>query len=589
MLGIVSLVAGAFVILNTFRMNLEERRQPLAVLRALGATKPQVTQLLMREALLYGLVGTSLGIVLGIGLAAALKPAIGAMFGAAVPSLVLTAEPIILAVLLGPLITVLATYLPARRASRRFVLSDLLTRRAIHSAFEPRWTSYVGLLSLAIAVVIVMTFHFNWLPLARARALLPIAMICLIAGVVFSLPWVLSPIQYWVHRGISRVFGMEGRLAVRELERNPSRTSTTVGVLVVAILVSVGPGNEITGTIDHLYRWFDRLAVVDYFVTGSLGDVGFSITPVNLPESAKEDISRLASIERVTATSFLVSRVRDKMVVTLVNEHAEQAPSILTFARDSPPDAATRLARGEGVVVGTGLAQRLKLDIGDEVEIATTKRTASLPIVGKALDYYVGGMTVHIDRKLAGRIFDLDGAHSFGVTSVDGRSQQASAELKSYCDKQGLLLFSFAELKADLRNRLKDTFAVMWAMMGLVFLVASLAIVNMLAMNVLDQIRELGVLRAIGMQRWQVHRMVLIQALTIGLVSLLPGVIGGIATAYFMNVPAESLTGRAIPFVVRPSIIAMAMSTAIVVTLFAAWFPARYATRLSIVKAVKYE
>ena len=588
-LGVVSLAAGAFVVLNTFRMNLEERRRQLAVLRALGATKPQVTRLLLREALLYGAVGTILGIAMGLALALAMRPAVGAMFGAAAPSLVITVEPILLALLLGPAATILATYIPARRASRRFVLADLLTRREIGGTSERVWARYVGLLSLAIAALITATFHFGWLQPGKARGLLPIAMVCLITGVVFSLPWVLGPIQNWVHWSVGRLFGVEGRLAVRELDRNPSRTSTTIGVLVVAILVSVGPGNEVTGAIDHLYRWFDKLAIVDYFVTGSLGDVGFSLTPVTLPESTAEEISKLPSIERVKATNFLVSRVRNKMVVTLADEHSEDTPTTLSFARDSPPEAAARLARGEGVVVGTGLAQRLKLDVGDEIEIATTMKSAKLPIVGKVLDYYVGGMTVHIDRDLARQYFDLDGAHSFGVASVDGLSQQAATELKSFCDERGLLLFSFAELKTDLRSRMQDTFGFLWGMMGLVFLVASLAIVNMLAMNVLDQIRELGVLRAIGMQRWQVQKMVLIQALTIGLVSLLPGVAAGIATALAMNLPAESLTGRAVPFVIQPRIIAMAVITAMVVTLIAAWFPARYATRLSIVKAVKYE
>ena len=588
-LGVVSLAAGAFVILNTFRMNLEERKRQLAILRSLGATKTQVTRLLLREALLYGTAGTSLGILFGIGLALALRPAIGAIFGAATPDMVITFEPILLALILGPVVTVLATYIPARRASRRFILADLLSRREVSRSTERVWPRITGILLILIGLVVVCVFLSSYVPVETGRVLLPVAMLCLVTGVVLFLPMILGPIQYCVHAVVRRVFGVEGKLAIRELERNPTRTSTTIGVLVVAILVSIGPGNEVTGVMDHLYRWFDKLAVTDYFVTGSLGDGGFSITPVKLPESIQQQIVELPSVDKVTAANFLLSRVQNKRVVLLVNEHSEIESSILSLARDSPPDSVTRLARGEGVVVGTGLARRLELNVGDEIEIESMTKSAKLTIVGKALDYYVGGMTVHIDRDLARQFFDLDEAHSFGVTTVDGQAQQAAAELRSFCEQQGLLLFSFAELKADLENRMNDTLSFMWGMMGLVFVVASLAIVNMLVMNVLDQIRELAVLRAIGMQRSQVLRMVLIQALTIGLVSLVPGVAAGIATAFWMNVPAESITGRAVPFVVRPNIIVMAVSCALVVTLIAAWFPARYATRLSIVKAIQYE
>lgn len=588
-LGIVSLVAGAFVILNTFRMNLEERRQQLAVLRALGATKAQVTRLLLREGLILGVTGTVLGVVLGVSLAFVMRPGVGTMFGAAVPRLVVTAEPFLLALILGPAVTMLATYLPARRASRRFILSDLLTRRDTSETMRPTWTGYVGLLLWVVALGVDAIFACGLLPPSRARGLLPLAMMGLVTGAVLTVPWVLGPIQSWVHRGIRRLFGVEGRLALRELERNPSRTSTTVGVLVVAILISVGPGNEVTAAFNNLYRWFDRFSVADFFVQGSFGDIAFSVTPVTMPESFADEIAALPSIERVTAASFLVSRVSNKMVVVMVNEHDQEGPSVLSFARDSPIDSAARLARGEGVVIGTGLAQRLQLQIGDEIEITTTRTTAKLPVVGKAMDYHVGGMTVHIDRDAARALFELDEAHFFGITAKKGRSSQAEAELASFCDEHGLMLQSFAELKTGLQSRLEETFNLLWAMMGLVFLVASLAIVNMLAVNVLDQIRELGVLRAIGMQRVQIRKMVLVQALAIGLVSLLPGVGSGIATALAMNLPAEQLTGHHIPFEIQPRIITMAVVTAMGVTLIAAWLPARYATNLSIVKAIKYE
>src|SRR5207244_2149508 len=122
-LSVVSLVAGAFVILNSFLMNLGERRQQLAILRAIGATRAQVTRLLLREAALLGVTGTLLGIVLGIGLAMGLRQIMEQLLAVTLPPASWTAAPFVAALILGPGMALAATYLPARRAGRRAPLA----------------------------------------------------------------------------------------------------------------------------------------------------------------------------------------------------------------------------------------------------------------------------------------------------------------------------------------------------------------------------------------------------------------------------------------------------------------------------------
>ena len=106
---------------------------------------------------------------------------------------------------------------------------------------------------------------------------------------------------------------------------------------------------------------------------------------------------------------------------------------------------------------------------------------------------------------------------------------------------------------------------------------AALAIVNTLAMNVLEHIREIGILRAIGMQRKQIYGMVLSQSLIIGLVSLIPGIVIGLLIAYMMNLPAEHLTGHRVPFVIQGRLVFMTVVSALLVSVIASFIPARFA------------
>ena len=119
-LSIASLVAGAFVILNSFLMSLGERRHALAILRSLGATRTQVTRLLIFEAFALGVVGTVVGIPVGLAGAFAMAQLMAQMSGSIAPQLQITAGPIVLAGLLGPGVAMLATYVPSRDAGASF-------------------------------------------------------------------------------------------------------------------------------------------------------------------------------------------------------------------------------------------------------------------------------------------------------------------------------------------------------------------------------------------------------------------------------------------------------------------------------------
>jgi putative ABC transport system permease protein len=194
-ISFVTLSAGAFVILNTFLMNLTERRRQLAILRALGATRRQVTALLLREALLLGMAGTVLGIgggyVLALGVVAIMAQMLG---GVTLPHLNWTKEAILLAVTFGPGMALAATWLPARYAARRAPLDDLLARGGVFPE-EPRsWAAYGGLGLIAVHLLCMLGLGQGWLSPLLFAPIMPIG----IVGCVLSLPLVIGPLMHGV-------------------------------------------------------------------------------------------------------------------------------------------------------------------------------------------------------------------------------------------------------------------------------------------------------------------------------------------------------------------------------------------------------
>jgi putative ABC transport system permease protein len=125
--------------------------------------------------------------------------------------------------------------------------------------------------------------------------------------------------------------------------------------------------------------------------------------------------------------------------------------------------------------------------------------------------------------------------------------------------------------------------------MCLLLVVASLGVVNTLAVNVLEQTRELGVLRALGMKRVQVARLIVSQALAMGLIGLLPGAVGGIVLAYLMNLATHLLAGNEVPFQLHASLLAGVAVVAPGIAVLASILPARRAARLPVIDALAYE
>lgn len=236
--------------------------------------------------------------------------------------------------------------------------------------------------------------------------------------------------------------------------------------------------------------------------------------------------------------------------------------------------------------MGSTLAQRLGVGLGDEIPIETRLGPRPLRIAGTATEYTAAGMALYMDWSLAKEVFDAPGAHLFRVASRPGEERRLAAQLQSYCEERSLLLQSAAEFRAVLLGMVDDVCRLVWALIVLSFVVASLGVVNTLTMNVLEQTREIGLLRAVGMRRGGVLKLVSCQALLIGGASLPLGAVVGLALAYGVHAAGQAVGGIHAEFHVDSAFFGSTLALTLATALGAALLPARRAARIEVMKAL---
>jgi putative ABC transport system permease protein len=409
-----------------------------------------------------------------------------------------------------------------------------------------------------------------------------------VIGIVFVLPLAIPPLLRLVAVVLEWALGFEGRLAMRQLERRPTRTSLTVGTLSIAIFIAIGVGNGLNASVRDIRGWINRVATADFYLRGSQPDGAYAITMSVLPEKLEAELARLDGVARVDKVNWILARAHDQRVVVLACTVPPEGPLSVDLAEGDPEEVRRGLLQG-GTVLGTALAQRLKLRVGDEIVLETRGGPRPLRIVGLANEYTIDGMALFVEWHAAQRHLPMEGVHVFGISAHEGKTALVAEGLTRLSRERELLLQSQGELRQYIDQAVLGIFGMVWGLLGTIFVVASLGIVNTLTMNVLEQTRELGMLRAIGLQRRQLRKLIMAQALAVGLMSVVPGTLIGLALAYVIHVFSNILLAHKWEFQIDLILIAGCLAAALAITLLAALAPARRAARLQVVQALQVE
>jgi putative ABC transport system permease protein len=579
-----------FTIFNTFLMNVGERRKQLAVLRAIGATRRQVIHMLLLEGLAMGFVGTVLGALLGLAGAYGLTQGMGRIYSTTMPTLRVTPGPFLLAALLGPGISLLAMFVPAYIAGK---ISPLEGMRFVAAEGRSRVTLTYIFASMA-------TYIFCGAALAACiTGYLPPSLTTYI-GVIFTMsfvllvPIVLGKMARWAATVLYPVLGVEGRIAQRQVLRRRVRTTLTIGLLFAAVSIAITLGTMILNYVDDIRGWQAKTFQGDFIIRTMMPDVTTGET-APMPESLGNDLRSLDGVANVDSISYMTlsMHVTDpepgkQSVFVFIRDFTDHGNLPLVIQDGDPTEVRSRLAQGE-VVLGSVLANRTHTKVGDEITLDTPKGPHKFRVAATATAYLRGGMLAYMEGKTARQLLGVDEINTFIVNSQPGARARVQEQLQPLCEKSGLLLQSFADLRRRVDAIINGVVASLWVLLALGFIVGAFGIANTLTMNVLEQTRELALLRVVAMTRWQVRKTILAQAILIGFIGLTLGLTGGIVGSYVCNLCAVPLLGHAVAFALHPSLLGVCFVTGLVVIIAAAWVPAERAARLKLLIALQYE
>jgi putative ABC transport system permease protein len=573
-----------FIVGNAMLMNVTERRRGFSLLRLLGATGRQVRRLVTGEAVVLGGIGAVVGAAAGLAAAGPISAGISRALQAPVATLVVQPLVVPLAVLLGMAIAVAAAWWPARQATR----VDLLEGLAAAPAPPPGGVSWRFV--VAVAVLVGLAAVNQALVIAELlppRAAVP-GGILLLLGFVATTPLLLPPIVRLVATLVPAAWHTEGVLALEQVLRQPVRTALTTGVLVVAVTNGIGLGHAIRDNVDDVLGWYGRMMKADWVLThAGMESAGRGAEGAD-PRAVENDVRTIAGVRDVEGIGVASGRVAGGACVIVARDLPAGRPLPLQPVNATVDEVRAALDRGEAVA-GTVLARRTGFKPGDEVAVEVFGRTTQVRIAALVVDYTSGGASLHLRRDAARRLFGMEAADIILVTAEPGGTAALREPLAAVAAEHRMLLRSFGDLQGFIDAVVGGVVGSLWAILGLGFVVGSLGVANTVTMNVLEQRRSLGLLRAVGMTAGQVTRMVVLQSLLLGAAGGIIGTVGGLTTAVFIQLASQPLLGHPIRASVRPGVVAANLAAALVVTALAAWLPARRAARLDLLEAIAAE
>jgi putative ABC transport system permease protein len=333
------------------------------------------------------------------------------------------------------------------------------------------------------------------------------------------------------------------------------------------------------GLLEDVRRWCRQAIPVDHLIRGSVPDPAFLLASA-LPESLGDEIGAQPGVTAVDRIAFLPARVEGRPALVLARSFTRRHTLPLDLRAGDPEEVRGNLHRGEAVL-GTGLAASLNARVGSVVHLDTARGAQPIRVAGLAAEFAGGGQALYLEWATARRLLDPPGPHAFLVTTRSDQAAVAAAALTGLCRRRGLLLQSNEELRGQIEGLLGRVVAGLWSLIGVALVVAALGVANTLLLTVRQQARELGILRALGLTRPRLRRMVLSQTLLLGLVGAGEGVAAGVGLAWLLHRQLGAGLGQAGCFHCRVGLGAACAGLALAACLLAGLLPARLAGQAS--------
>jgi putative ABC transport system permease protein len=574
--GGVALFVSIFIIYNTFAIVLGQRTRELALLRTLGADAKQIRRSVLGEAFVVGVLASAGGIGGGIAVAKGIE-ALFLAIGVDLSDypLILAPRTLIAAAVIGIGVTMIAAIGPARRAATVPPIAALTDRADSRGRVsKTRVTAGFGLLATGLIAGAAGLAGIG--PTSATVAGLAFGAIAIFLGVTALSPVAVSGVTRVVGWPMRKVAGVAGRLAQQNAARNSRRTATTAAALMIGLaLVSTAlvVGESVKASLGST---LEQSALAEYYLTDELDDVEF---PATLADELR------ASDAVTAATGFTPFEARvDGTVTDVVGLDFDQIDAVLDLdvqagAFDTGVTNPVVVSVDEADAIGAGIGDVVTLEVANGSSAETT-------IVGVFDDQAVVTEDYLFDTSVLADTGVPNTPEWLAVSIADGASPAAVAALVA--DLSDRYPHASIETADQFRERVAgmvdDVLIMVNAMVALAVIIALIGIANTLALSVFERTRELGLIRAVGMSRRQLRRMVRLEAALVATFGATLGVGLGLLFGFgiVQALPASFASQLAVPIVPIVVVVLVAALAAVA----AAWLPARRASRLDVLKAI---
>jgi putative ABC transport system permease protein len=570
--GFLALFVGAFVIVNTLSITVAQRSREFATLRTLGASRRQVLRSVVLEGLIVGLLASVIGLVTGIGIAKGMN-ALFVAFGIDMPKsgTILATRTIVVSMLVGTLVTLIASIVPARRATRVPPITAVREGAAPESA-QRRKRPYGAVATVSASLAMLALGLFGGVAGGLVALLLGVGVLSLFVGIAMLAPRLVRPIAALVGLPASRLAGAPGRIARDNSMRNPGRTASTaaalmIGLALVTVVAMLGAGlrGSTQGAVEKQVH-------ADYVVTAKAGGGSF-------PAASDKAVAGSAAVLAASPVRFDQARAAgaDASVSGI------DAATIGRFYRFGSGVDAKALGDRDALVI-KAFADDHHLRVGSALTVqASSGKKVAVTVRGiydpPQMDQLLGQVSI-TQHAFDGAFTRPQNAFTF----VAGSSQAALAQsVHGYPDAKVLDQDGFVKSRTD---GLAMILKLLYVLLGFSVVVSLFGMVNTLVLAVYERTRELGMLRAVGMTRRQARRMIRHESIITALIGAAMGIPLGI---FLSALVTQALSKYGVTLSIPVSEIAVFTVVAIVAGVLAAIIPARRASRIDVLHALQYE
>ena len=574
--AVIAIVVGAFIIFNTFSILVSQRVRESALLRALGASKKQVTRSVLIEAFIMALVGATVGLFLGLGLARVLA-GLFRTFGLDIAGEVLTLTPftVIAAYAVGIVVTMVAAFVPARRAAKVAPVAAMRDDLIVQERGMAR-RLVLGSIAMLVGVVLAAAGLMGapgndaiWIGVGAVIWVLTTAVLAPVIG---------YPVLIACRAVFGRLFGTPGLLAGENALRNPRRTGATASALMIGLAVVSAVGvlaASLSATNDAVV---DDQFRADFLVQNP----AFQGFPAQFGNQM-EDVDGVALVSRQQGTpvSVDVAGEADQSFAIGVDAGFFEIYDLVMVDGDDQ-------ISGRQAILSEGRADDLSAGVGDTIDVSFPGgETLPLEVVGVFEDSpTTGGITVPLSLLAEAGLKRSDSALSITLEDDANRGAVKQDLDDLVKDLPILSVQDKEEFKELISSQVNQLLYVIYGLLALAVVIAVIGIINTLGLSVLERTREIGLLRAVGLSRRKLRTMITLESVAIALLGAVLGMVLGLVIGVVLRESLkDDLTELALPL----SNLVIFLVVAVIFGVLAAIVPAIRASRMKVLDAIATE